>query len=372
MMLIRYCGSFILLLGLIVLTMGGCDSGDDDDDQAPPNPNPMTWERPPSAIDEDSIEMTATTAADDQWGVEYYFACTSHEGIDSGWQPVSYHWIGNLAPGTQYTFKVKARDTSGAGNETGWSEEASATTDPSPWRDAPFHQYTHMPPAGTDRILVVLCHGVNKTNPDTASPVDFTEVSYGGRPLTQIVEHHQSQDDQFSATAEIWFLNEADIQVAEAGGDLAIAFAAASEAITAEDTTEGLGVSVSSIFYQNVDQASPFGDVFTNGENENGIQMLTLPVSESVLADGGLVVANSTVRSDGSGAGNVLWTWHNGFEELGEFGYANEFNLAYSVAVMAAGAFTEQGAVGLEANGVAALAACVLNSTPGTQIEPIE
>lgn len=365
-----------LVAGLILLAMSGCDS--DDEDNTPPRPNPMTWELPPTAIDSNSIEMEATPAYDDHYSVEYFFQMTTGEDGNSGWesasnwQPVPYNVVWGLAPDTVYTFRVRARDSSTARNLTGWSTPASVTTPTNPWRYGPAEGYDHPAPSGSNRVLLVFCHGVNKTNPETAHPVDFTAVTYGGQPLTQIVEHHQSQEDQFAATSEIWVLAEADIQIAEALADATVASAAASDPITVEDPTENMGIRLSSAFYQNVDQADPFGDIFTDGLNDNGLQTLAAQIAASGLAEGSVAIANCTIRASSSGASEVSWTWQNGFSEIGAYTFINPWDLAYSVADLSAGAEAESGAVEVENNGVAALAACVLNHAPGTQISTIE
>jgi|GEM_PF-459814 len=96
-------------------------------DTTAPTPATMTWATPPTATSSSSITMTATTASDSS-GVEYYFACTSGGGHDSGWQSSSTYIDSGLANDTTYTYKVKARDKSVNRNENAWSSPASATT----------------------------------------------------------------------------------------------------------------------------------------------------------------------------------------------------------------------------------------------------
>lgn len=96
-------------------------------DNTPPEPDPLTWDSPPSATGPTSISMTATTASDPS-GVEYYFDCTAGGGNDSGWQDSKTYEDTGLSPGT-YTYQVKARDKSAIPNENiFWSTEESATT----------------------------------------------------------------------------------------------------------------------------------------------------------------------------------------------------------------------------------------------------
>lgn len=96
-------------------------------DSDAPIPNPMTWTQTPRPLSNSTITMTATTAYDAS-GVEYYFACTAGGGHDSGWQSSPTYTDTGLTPSTTYTYRVKARDTSAARNETSYSGTASATT----------------------------------------------------------------------------------------------------------------------------------------------------------------------------------------------------------------------------------------------------
>jgi len=97
-------------------------------DTTVPEPNIMSWLVEPAATSTSSIYMEATKAVDTQNGVEYFFQCTSGNGPDSGWQYGSIFEPNGLAMGTQYTYSVKARDTSGKLNETGWSIPVTAGT----------------------------------------------------------------------------------------------------------------------------------------------------------------------------------------------------------------------------------------------------
>jgi pectate lyase len=97
-------------------------------DTTPPAPNPMTFATPPYGDSTSSISMGATTATDNANGVEYYFANTTLVGHDSGWQVGTTYTDSGLALGTSYSYKVKARDTSPAKNETAYSGEVSAST----------------------------------------------------------------------------------------------------------------------------------------------------------------------------------------------------------------------------------------------------
>jgi hypothetical protein len=96
-------------------------------DLAAPAPNPMTFHSPPALAGAGSISMVAATAFDPA-GVEYYFTCTSGSasgGNDSGWQDSPAYTDTGLAPGVSYTYTVKARDKSPAGNQTAASAPES-------------------------------------------------------------------------------------------------------------------------------------------------------------------------------------------------------------------------------------------------------
>jgi hypothetical protein len=94
---------------------------------AAPLPNPMSFTAAPQSASASAVSMTATDA-NDVSGVEYYFACTSGGGHDSGWQDSAIYTDANLLNNTTYTYKVIARDKSLAKNATLWSSEAGATT----------------------------------------------------------------------------------------------------------------------------------------------------------------------------------------------------------------------------------------------------
>jgi len=100
-------------------------------DTTPPTPDPMTWAVSPHATGSTSIAMAAATATDSS-GVEYYFTCTSQNGNDSGWQDSETYEDTGLAPETEYTYTVTARDKSAAQNANWPSASASATTDAAP------------------------------------------------------------------------------------------------------------------------------------------------------------------------------------------------------------------------------------------------
>lgn len=104
-------------------------------DTNPPSPNPMRFAVPPTVVGETSITMTAATATDSS-GVQYFFECTAGGGSSSGWQDSPTFTNTGLAPETQYSYRVRARDKSSAQTATTWSPIFSATT-PVPDTSAP-------------------------------------------------------------------------------------------------------------------------------------------------------------------------------------------------------------------------------------------
>ncbi len=101
-------------------------------DTTAPTPDPMTFSSAPAAVDSSSISMTASTATDATGPVEYYFDETTGAagGSDSGWQSSASYTDMGLSPGTQYTYRVRARDAvQPTPNETAYSSTSSATTD---------------------------------------------------------------------------------------------------------------------------------------------------------------------------------------------------------------------------------------------------
>jgi hypothetical protein len=119
----------------------------------PPGPDPLTWAAAPGAISRTTVAMTATVAAPtDGSSVEYYFECITAGGHDSGWQNEPAYTDTDLAPGTAYAYRVKARNKANL-METAYSETRSATTlapdttspspDPAAWQTQPYA----LPPA---------------------------------------------------------------------------------------------------------------------------------------------------------------------------------------------------------------------------------
>ena len=113
---------------------GGASSASNDAcattaDETPPTPDPLSWSVPPHAIGTESVTMEAATATDPS-GVEYYFEETTGNsgGDDSGWQSSPTYIDTGLEPGTEYCYRVAARDQSFFANQTDWSSLGCTST----------------------------------------------------------------------------------------------------------------------------------------------------------------------------------------------------------------------------------------------------
>jgi hypothetical protein len=93
-----------------------------------PTPTTAQWYTKPFAASSTSVQMRAVTAYDPS-GVEYYFECTlGGHTYDSGWQTSPGYSVGNLAPNTEYSFRVLVRDRSINRNACTPSMEATVYT----------------------------------------------------------------------------------------------------------------------------------------------------------------------------------------------------------------------------------------------------
>ncbi len=104
--------------------------GDVTPDATPPTPNPMTFSTPPTIVT-NHLYMIATEATDaESPPVAYYFDMVSGGtgGDDSGWITYTFYEDFGLAVNTQYTYRVKARDSYITPNETAYSANASTYT----------------------------------------------------------------------------------------------------------------------------------------------------------------------------------------------------------------------------------------------------
>ena len=101
-------------------------------DLKPPTPDPMSWGIAPREVNfgggafDYHATMMAVQAYDELAGVEYFFECTTNASLSSGWQASAEYTVRIGRQGQRLRFRVKARDTSPAQNETAWSAEAQA------------------------------------------------------------------------------------------------------------------------------------------------------------------------------------------------------------------------------------------------------
>lgn len=96
--------------------------------KTPPSPNPMRFELAPGSTVAGSVSMRATLAVDDAGAaVQYRFECTAG-GVGcaiGAWQSARDYTVSGLVGGTQYGWRVRARDA--FGNETSPSAVATVT-----------------------------------------------------------------------------------------------------------------------------------------------------------------------------------------------------------------------------------------------------
>jgi hypothetical protein len=197
--------------------------------------------------------MTAAAVTDASPPVEYYFECTNFGDANSGWQTSPTYIAQDLSPLTQYTFRVKARDSAiwdgnVVPNVTGWSEAASATTLPpgskveilGSWQSGTSHSKE----SGYSRALVFIAHAeYGNTTLDS--------VTYGGQPMTKVIDVNAGTTIKVYASAFI--LNEAG--VAAATSDIFVPSWSAQPTYTA----------YASAFFSDVNQTTLVGAADSNG-----------------------------------------------------------------------------------------------------------
>jgi GH35 family endo-1,4-beta-xylanase len=260
-------------------------------DTTPPTPNPMTWSAVPTATGAYTITMTASTATDAvSPPVQYYFECSTDGSKTSGWQSSPTYMASGLTPNTQYAFRVKARDSAIALNETGWSNTSSATTTNAPvailgsWATGT----THAKESGNNRALIFIAHGEHPSG-----NMNLTSVTYGGQAMTKIMELNVGTT--YRAYVAAYMLNEAGI-------------AAATTSTFTPTWSDSSGVyAYSSVFLQNVDQTTSVGATASNSTNSG-----TDPISTSTsLAtnNGDMVITGATCNNQGT------YTLGGGFTE---------------------------------------------------------
>ena len=105
-------------------------------DTTAPAPNAAAWLVAPAAVSDSTVTMSATPGSDASGWVEYYFACLSGGGHDSGWVSFNKYTDVGLTPGATVSYTVRMRDR--AGNTTAASAAASATLSTSTAGSASF------------------------------------------------------------------------------------------------------------------------------------------------------------------------------------------------------------------------------------------
>ncbi len=101
----------------------------DPNDFTPPQPDPMTFDAPPTGVSIIHISMVATEAIDSQSPpVEYLFQALTAGAHTSPWQLGRFYLDSGLTPNTPYAYQVQARDSAAVPNLTAPSALAAATT----------------------------------------------------------------------------------------------------------------------------------------------------------------------------------------------------------------------------------------------------
>jgi chitodextrinase len=258
-------------------------------DYTPPIPDPMTWAVAPHATGSASIAMTATNASDAS-GVEYYFECTAGAGHDSGWQDSPTYTDTGLQSETQYSYRVKARDKSANQNETAWSSVMSATTDVPSTNVEILGSWTsgtsHTAQAGSSRALIFVAHAE-----DDNADMDVTSVTYGGRPMTKVIE--QNFGTSYRAYVVAYILDEAGINSAS-GSSFVVTWAQSPYRTPA----------YSSVFLENVNQTNLIGASASNGGSTATVSTATLATT-----NGDMVIVAGTNGNTGT------YSVNNGFTE---------------------------------------------------------
>ena len=170
-------------------------------DETAPTPNPMTWASVPNAISDTAVSMTATTATDETSTVEYSFLCIAGDSqcnpANSGWQSNSSYTATGLSASTAYSFQVLSRDQ--AGNETGRSTSAAATTNAPP----PFTNYNAI---GQTVVSGSVSGSYSNTHNDDGVTQAITEIESGGKPSRRhtLLEHRWNFNISAGATVTVY------------------------------------------------------------------------------------------------------------------------------------------------------------------------
>ncbi|MFA5423386.1 MAG: endo-1,4-beta-xylanase [Phycisphaerae bacterium] len=275
---------------------GTASATTDPPDLIPPTPDPMTWASTPTATGPSTITMTASTATDATSGpVEYYFECTNDASASSSWQSSTTYIAQGLTPSTQYTFRVQARDSAPAQNETLFSGTASAITEAPPTDIEMLGSWvsgiSHTAESGYSRALILIAHS------EDDSAITLNSVTYGGQPMTKIIE--EVVGSSYRAYVVAFMLDEDGIAAATSN----------TFAPTWSTTPDNSGFS--SVFLANVDQADPIGASDGNGNASSTPTTITTDPLSTIEGDMVFVaatcgnVSNYTINSDFTKAAEI-------------------------------------------------------------------
>jgi hypothetical protein len=231
--------------------------------------------------------MTATTATDaESPPVQYYFECTTDGDVNSGWQSSATYSPSGLNPLTLYSFRVKARDSYTTPNETGWSSTLSATTQPPPSNIEILGSWatgtSHAKESGYNRALIFIAHG------EMDGTMNLTGVTYGGQPMTKVVER------DYRATIDAYV-------VAYILDEDGIAAATNSTFVPTWSATPA-EIKYASVFLANVNQSALTGASATAGGTSS-----TISTSALATSNGDMVIDAATCGNTGT------YTMNNGF-----------------------------------------------------------
>jgi GH35 family endo-1,4-beta-xylanase len=260
-----------------------------------PTPNPMTWSVVPTATGAYSITMTATTATDANTPpVRYYFECTNHGEANSTWQTSPTFVAQGLTPNTLYTFRAKARDSAPTLNETGWSTSLSATTTSPPTNIEILGSWatstTHAKENGNNRALIFIAHGEL-----SGSDMNLISVTYGGQPMTKIIEINAGTGTGYRNYVVAYILNEAGV------------YSSSTSTFVPTWSATPESVSYASVFLSNVDQTTSVGataSFSTATGSPNPVTTIALATN-----NGDMVIDAATSGNNGS------YTLNNNFIE---------------------------------------------------------
>jgi O-glycosyl hydrolase len=304
-------------------------------DTTPPTPNPMTWASAPTATGAYTITMTASTASDAYSPpVQYSFECTTDGTKSSSWQSSPTYLASGLTPNTLYTFRVKARDSAPALNETGWSSTLSATTEPPPTNIEILGSWishttnpAHAKESGYNRALIFFAFA------EKTSTYTLNSVTYGGRTMTKILD--AAGGTTTHAYVAAYILNDANIE------------AATNTTFVPSWSTTPSEVSYESVFLSNVNQTTPIGA--SDGNAQSTTTPLTISTDPLATTDGDMVFVGAT-------SGNTInYTVNSGFTEAlendmasstGTAGYKSATGATETPSVTSSGNVNRQAIIG--------------------------